>query len=113
MSRILLVAPDSDLRRSSEFALLAEGHEVIWRTSIDGQELPGKYDCAVLDHHAFGKDLAPAIAFCETFRPVILLANSNPHPLSPWSSRTLLKPLLGQALVNAIQNAVETRASTK
>ena len=112
MSHILIVAPDSDLRRSLEFALEAEGHEVTWRASIGAHELPNSYDCTVLDHHAVGKDLAEGAAFCEAFEPVILLANSSAHPLSPWAYSIILKPLLGPALVGAIQDAARARAST-
>jgi CheY-like chemotaxis protein len=112
MSRILLVAPDSDLRRSLEFALAAEGHEVTWQASTATHELPSKFDCTVLDHHAVGKDLRGGVAFCEAFRPVILLANFVPHLLSPSAFATIQKPLLGQALLSAIRQAAETRWST-
>ena len=112
MSRILLVAPDSDLRRSLEFALAAEGHEVTWQASTATHELPSKFDCTVLDHHAVGKDLRGGVAFCEAFRPVILLANFVPHSLSPWVYSTVQKPLLGEALVAAIRDAAAVRAVT-
>src|SRR5689334_16050274 len=92
MSRILVVAPDSDLRRSLEFALVAEGHDVTCRNGIKAPGLPSNYDCTVLDHHVAGPDLVRASEFCQEFRPVVLLANTTPHPLSPWAFRTVLKP---------------------
>jgi len=113
MSRILVIAPDSDLRRSLEFALLAEGHEVTWQASIGTHEMPSRFDCTILDHHAVGKDMARGVAFCQAFGPVILLVNFVPHPLSPWAFATVQKPLLGQALLTAVRDAAVVRASTK
>jgi len=106
MHRILLVAPDSDLRKSLEFALRAEGYEVTSRASIGARERPGAYDCTVIDHHALGNNRAVAAEFCIIFAPVILLTNHRNHPLSPWVSRTVLKPLLGAALIGAVRDAM-------
>ena len=111
MARILLIAPDSALRRSLEFALGAEGHDVTSRVGIAAHEWPA-YDCTVLDQHATGNNEAEAAAFCTIFAPVILLTNQLPHPLASAAFRTLLKPLLGAALIQAIEEALE-RTVTK
>ena len=111
MYRIMIVVPESDLRRSLDFALAAEGYDVTWRASIAAKELPD-FDCSVVDHHALGTNIDAAIAFCQTFDPVILLANSLPHPLSPWAFRTVLKPLLGATLTAAIHDALQARVPT-
>jgi DNA-binding NtrC family response regulator len=111
MARILLIAPDSTLRRSLEFALGAEGHDVTSRSSISAQERPD-YECTVLDQHAVGNNGAEAAAFCASFFPVILLANELPHPLAPGAFRTLLKPLLGPALIDAVDQALQQRTVT-
>lgn len=111
MARILLVAPDSALRKSLEFALGAEGHDVTTRVSIAAHERPA-YDCTVLDQHATGNDEAEAAAFCATFAPVILLTNRVGHPLGPAAFRTLLKPLLGAALIKAIDEALDRAVTT-
>lgn len=110
MSRILVVASNTDLLRSLEFALVAEGHAVTSRNNIRAPGSPGSYDCTVLDHHAAGADMARATAFCEDFRPVVLLANEAPHALSPWAFRTVLKPMLGPVLTGAIRDAIDSRA---
>lgn len=112
MPRILLVAPDTDLRRSLEFALRAEGFDVTCRANIGAREQPSGYGCTVLDHHAAGTDSAAAASFCKSFSPVILLANQQPHPLSPWAFRTVLKPLLGRALSDAVHDALGAREPT-
>lgn len=112
MARILVIAPDEDLRRSIEFALGAEGHRVKWRSSIGATEMPGDFDCTVVDHHALGNNKAVARAFLEAFEPSILLAN-GPHDLSHLAFRTMLKPHLGAALTAAIHDALEARAIPK
>jgi len=111
MSRILLIAPDSELRRSVEFALGAEGHDVTCRASIAAHERPD-YDCTVIDQHALGNDRKAASTFCSIFSPVILLASQTSHPLSPDVFRTLLKPQLGPALVGAVADAIARPATT-
>lgn len=113
MSRLLLIAPDSDLRRSLEFALRAEGHDVSWRASLGARDLSAHFDCTVLDHHAIGPHLQEGVTFCRVFAPVILLANAGDHPLAPAALTTLLKPLLGRALIEAIDRAVTLGAATK
>ena len=109
MSRLLLIAPDSDLRQSLEFALRAEGHEVNWGASVGTRGFPADFDCTVLDHHAVGNNLGAGRAFCEVFAPVILLANTADHPLAPFAYNTILKPMLGPALIAAIAQATTSR----
>jgi DNA-binding NtrC family response regulator len=111
MARILIVAPDSELRRSLEFALYAEGHEVISRASIAAHERP-EFDCTVLDQHVIGSDRLAATRFCAIFSPVILLASQASHPLSSAAFRTVLKPLLGPALIGAVNEALSGAATT-
>jgi len=111
MARILLIAPDSALRRSLEFALGAEGHNVTSRVSIGAHETP-RYDCTVLDQHATGNNEAEAATFCAVFYPVILLTSHASHPLAPAAFRTLLKPLLGAALIDAVDAAIHRTVTT-
>jgi CheY-like chemotaxis protein len=112
MHRILVIAPDLDLRRSLQFALEAEGYSVTWRTSIAAMTaLPRDFDCTVVDHHALGKDNSVAQTFLRAFQPAILLANTT-HELSTDAFRTVLKPHLGAALTLAIRDAVDTREAT-
>jgi hypothetical protein len=103
--QILVIAPDSDLRRSLRFALEAERFAVAWRAGIGATLSPGAYDCTIIDHDALGSDVAAARAFVRTFAPVILLAN-RPHELSSEVFRTLLKPGLGAPLIAAVHEAL-------
>jgi CheY-like chemotaxis protein len=112
MKRVLVIAADADLRRSVQFALEAEGYVVTCRASLAAHELPQDFDCTVVDHHVLGSEQRAA-AFFQAFSPVILLANTAPHPLSPWATRTLLKPMLGPALSAAIRDALGLSVSPK
>jgi len=112
MTRLLVIAADADLRRSLQFALEAEGFAVTCRTGIGAHEIPAHFDCTVVDHHVAGPDRRTAAAFFDAFAPVILLANTTEHPLSPFAYRTLQKPQLGPALSAAIHAAVAQRATT-
>jgi len=106
MAHVLLVVPDSDLRRSLDFALRADGHTVSWRDGLDGTPLAAQFDCTILDDLAVGQDLKQGRSFCQTLRPVILLADNPDHALSAVAFRTVLKPLLGLPLSAALGEAI-------
>jgi hypothetical protein len=96
-----------------EFALRAEGYEVVPTGDIDAAGVAQRhYDCTVIDHHALSTNIEAGAATCQALAPVILLANQAPHPLSPWAFRTLLKPLLGVALSDAVRDAVSAVGAT-
>jgi CheY-like chemotaxis protein len=107
MHRLLVVAPTPDLRRSLHFALEAEGYLVTSQASIASRQLPGDFDCTVIDHHALDGDIERARSFCELFSPIVLLANSPDHPAASYAFRTVLKPTLGGALTAAIRQAIQ------
>jgi DNA-binding response OmpR family regulator len=106
-NRILVIAPDTDLRHSLKFALEAEHFEVTGRVSIGAQLVPGDYDCAIVDHHGLGEDLAKAATFVAAFAPVILLANRS-HSLSSSVFRTIVKPHLGSTVIDAVHDALSS-----
>lgn len=107
MSRLLVIAPNPDFRKSLQFALEAEGYTVMSREGFhDPAGIPQEFDCAVLDHHAAQGHLPLAMTFVEAASPVVLLANSDTHPLAGHSFRTVTKPFLGPRLSNAIAEAL-------
>ena len=103
--RVLVIAPDTDLRHSLRFALEAEHFEVTDRVSISAQLIPVDYDCAIVDHHGLGERLDQATTFVAAFAPVILLANRS-HNLSPSVFRTIVKPELGSTVIKAVHDAL-------
>lgn len=112
MAHVLLIVPESDLRKSLDFALNADGHTITWRSSLDGEPIRAQFDCTILDHHAVGPNLRQGEVFCKAFWPVILLANSPQHELSDVAFRTVLKPMLGPALSAAMNDALLARQAT-
>ena len=112
MAHVLLIVLDSDLRKSLDFALRADGHAVTWRSSLDESPIPMHFDCTILDHHAVGLNLKQGEVFCRAFWPVILLANTEGHALSKVAFCTVLKPLLGPVLSAAVNDAVAVRPVT-
>ncbi len=110
--RILVIAPDSDLRHSLRFALEAEGFKATMRTGIDAPLTPADYDCVILDHHGLDEYPAAADAFVADFAPVILLANRQ-HRLSSRVFMTLVKPDLGSSVIDAVRLASRVRVAPK
>lgn len=112
--QILVIAPSTDMRDSLRFALEAEGYGVTVRENASGGLPPHpSYDCIVLDHHAADADPEAARRLAIAFRPVVLLANLSVHPLSSLMFRTVLKPMLGPALANAVKDAIGARSNPK
>lgn len=109
MTRILVVAPNTGLRHSLQFALESEGYEVVAADSLAASPANGAA-VTVIDHHALGKDHDAAIAFVTAHKPVVLLANAKAHALSPWAFRTVMKPMLGDSLSGAVRQAIELDA---
>jgi hypothetical protein len=104
-NRILVIAPDTDLRHSLRFALEAEHFDVTGRASIGARLMPGEYDCAIVDHHGLGADIEEARTFVTAFAPVILLAN-RAHELSSSVFKTIVKPDLGSKVIEAVHDAL-------
>jgi hypothetical protein len=112
MAHLLLVVPDSDLGKSLDFALRADGHAISSRSSLSGDPIPVQFDCTILDHEAVGSNLRQGQTFCRAFWPVILLANSIEHELSSAAYRTIQKPMLGPVLSAALGDALAARQAT-
>ena len=111
-ARLLIVAPDTDLRRSLAFALETEGYAVTIR------DLPpprawlasNRFDCTILDQKSLVGADYEAIAFCIKAHPVVLLAN-KPHPwLVEWVAEVVDLPLAGNAVSAAVSHAMHVGA---
>jgi CheY-like chemotaxis protein len=108
--RILIVAPDPDLRKSVAFALEAEGYEVTSHAVLLGPNEGRDYDCVVLDHKATKTAQRQAVLdFCANAQRVVLLAGS-PQPWLLSKVFSLVQtPHLGAALTAAVQAAIASK----
>ncbi|MBL8597310.1 MAG: hypothetical protein J0I48_20765 [Devosia sp.] len=111
-ARLLLVAPDTDLRRSLAFALEAEGFAVTIRDTPPARSwlVSNRFDCTIVDQKALTGPDYEAIAFCIKAHPVVLLA-SRPHPwLVEWVAEIVDLPLAGNAVNSAVRHAIHADA---
>ena len=111
-ARLLLVAPDTDLRRSLVFALETEGYAVTIRDAPPPRAwlAANRFDCTIADQKALKGADYESIAFCIKAHPVVLLAN-RPHPwLVEWVSEVVDLPLSGSAVSVAVDHAMHAGA---
>lgn len=110
-SRILVVAIDTDVRRSLVFALEAEGYRVTGVETLPTLNYLREhaFSCTVLDQRALDGKPHESISFCITAHPVILLAAQPFVWLADWVSRIVITPDSGNALTEAVLAA--TRAT--
>jgi hypothetical protein len=110
--RLLVVAPDDDIRRSVVFSFEAEGFEVTAREQLPTVAWMQQrhFDCTVLDQHALVGEPYESIAFCIKAHPVVLMA-SRPHPwLVEWVSQVVVTPSADNALSTAVRLAIQVQA---
>lgn len=106
--RLLVIAPDDDLRRSLAFALEAEGYAVTALADTDSAHVIGNghYACTIVDQAALAGTEAAIRAFCAAAQPVVLLSNASVTCL-PWDGVSVVeKPMLGESLSQAVQRAL-------
>lgn len=107
--RILVVAPDNDIRQSLVFSFEAEGFEVTARDQLPTMawQQQRRFDCTVLDQNALGGEAYESIAFCIKAHPVVLMA-ARPHPwLVEWVSQVVETPSADNALTTAVRLAIQ------
>jgi len=110
--RLLLVAADTELRRSLAFALEAEGFSVVQRDETPPRAWlrTNRFDCTIIEQKILAGPDYEDIAFCIKAHPVVLLAGS-PHPwLVEWVSEIVDLPLAAGAVSAAVGRVAETAA---
>lgn len=110
--RLLLVAPETDLRRSLVFALEADGFAVAVRDVPPSRAwlAANRFDCTIVDQKAFVGEAYESIAFCIKAHPVILVA-ANPHAwLTDWVAQTIELPLAENDVTSAVRHAMHIEA---
>jgi hypothetical protein len=110
--RILVVALDTDVRRSLVFALEAEGYRVTGFEALPTLSYLREqgFNCTVLDQRALDGKPHESISFCITAHPVVLLAAQPFAWLADWVADIVITPDPGNALVMAVLAA--TRVAT-
>lgn len=107
-SRLLVIAPNKDLRDSLVFALEAEGHAVTALEAIPGTAwlAAQDFECTVLDQKALTGQPSESISFCARAFPVVLLA-ARPHEwLIEWVAQVVEMPVAGNAVATAVREAI-------
>lgn len=106
-ARLLLVAPDDEVRRSLVFALEAEGYDVATRADLpERPDIQSRRDCTVLDQRALRPCDREALETCLDVSPVVLLV-SRPQPwLTVQVSAVVETPITGGAMVRAVEQAL-------
>lgn len=105
--RILVVAPDNDLRRSLTFALAAYGYAVTAQESWP-DNVADIFDCTVLDEHVMDKATTLSPALLSARRPVLLLAYSEEALANRAVTEVIAMPLKGEAVIQAVAAAIAT-----
>ena len=110
-SRILVIAPELDMRHSLQFVLEAEGYTVTPRPRIDheGERADGHFDVTVIDHRALAGPQHRAIEYCESRRPVVLLSSRPIAWLSAHVAHHVEKPVTGDAVVAAVHGLLHDK----
>lgn len=111
---VIVVAPDSVMRRSLEFALTAEGFLTASLPTI-GSALNSQYAetavCAIIDDNAI-EDWSKLDDTLRRFPgPIVLLLGEGDRPVTLSSVIAVSKPFLGEPLIAAV-NAIVARQST-
>lgn len=109
VSFVLVVAPDHVFRRSLEFVLEAEGFAVDSHALLSAaivSPLAKIAACAVVDEDAIKNQASGRDALGGLAKPVVLLVDRLPP--FPYAARTrvLVKPMLGNALIETVQNLI-------
>lgn len=106
---VLVAAPDAAFRHSLVFALESDGftvHAHAQATDAFASRQVGEAVCAVIDDDAIGDWTLASRQFDQFGRPVILLVGFlRAVPVLPFA-RLVMKPFLGEPLIEAVRNAV-------
>lgn len=105
--RLLIIAPDSDLRSSLVFLLEAAGYVVTSRPDVSSCPRSEVFDCTVLDHRAIEQP-EPLTELEANLGPIVLLAGGSSPWLENLAFRVVRKPLLGEPLIAAVEAALSS-----
>jgi len=105
---ILVVAPDSAFRLSLRFMLESEGYDVVVPRNLEEVErLRRTAACTIVDHEVLADMKVPLERLLGGAGPLVLLADTLDEMPQAGHIRTIEKPLLGSAVVNAVHDLLE------
>lgn len=108
-ARVLVAAPDEAFRRSLTFALESAGFTVnphAQAAEAFASSQARYAACAVIDDDAVSDWTLAFRQFDRFGRPVILLVGFLQKAPLPAPARFIMKPFLGEPLVEAVHNAI-------
>lgn len=100
--RVLVVAPDHDLRHSLAFALDAYGYSVVAEEAWPREPGAERFDCVILDEHVLSEPAVRPHGLFAVRGPIVLLAYSGAALSQGWFDTILAMPLKGEAVVEAV-----------
>ncbi|MBZ9674448.1 DNA-binding response regulator [Mesorhizobium sp. ES1-1] len=109
-SMVLVIAPNPGFRKSLEFALEAEGYVVDSQAQLAkavASPLASSIRCAVVDEDAVPDWASGRHALARFPGPIILLVDRPWTSPEPEGVLILVKPLLGNALIRAVDHVIE------
>lgn len=109
--RILVVAPDHDLRQSLAFALAAYGYSVVAEEAWPREPGTERFDCVILDEHVLSEPSIRPRALFSVRGPIVLLAYSDAALSQGWFDTILAMPLKGEAVVEAVVAVMARRGA--
>jgi CheY-like chemotaxis protein len=104
--RILVIAPDDDLRGSIAFALTTYGYAVTVVDSIAAVDGSKQFDCTVLDEAGRPGSERELADFATRYAPVLLLAFAEKARKTAHVAAIIDKPLRGEAVLQAVHDAI-------
>ncbi|MBL8583621.1 MAG: hypothetical protein JNL61_15540 [Rhizobiaceae bacterium] len=102
---VLVVVPDAELQRSVAFALEAEGLNVVVASQLSDWNVCRALcsaACSVVDECAIAERKDDFQRLLERRLPVVLLVDAPKDVPADLELRSVVKPLLGRQLVDAV-----------
>ena len=109
--RVLVIAPDLELRDSVAFSLGAHGYQVVAVSHMQDAGTDDQFDCFLIDEPALGAASDAWQSFGAGKTPVLLMAYSQAARGQTGFQGIVDKPLRGEDVVQAVFGAISAKAA--